>query len=121
MRFSDKTKLEAYEAQKAFDLWQFEQKDKDFDPLYDLCTIVRLAKTYNLIQERACNGQEGPRDEAREKSIERQVSGLAGRYGLAARFSGDPRGYCIKLCVTGKKKPVYNTWGGASEGYGVGK
>lgn len=80
--------------------------------------LVRIAKEYNSIQEKACNGELTARQTSREGNIEKEVTRIAHKYGMAVQFSGDPRGYCVKLHAP--TKDVYNTWGGAETGYGIG-
>lgn len=48
--------------------------------------------------------------------IQKAAQAIADHYGLEARVSGDPRGFCLYL--TGAGMPG-NTWGGDSYGYGV--
>lgn len=99
----------------------------------EVVSIVRMkAQRLNKIAERQCNGYPvfengrfmlgwdpvaAKKDEDREAKIEQELAALGNKYGLTFDTSGDPRGYVVKMKTpkTGK----YNTWGGASEGWGI--
>lgn len=42
-------------------------------------------------------------------------------FGITAKLTGDPRGYCLRLYGLRRPDgtPAYNTWGGAESGWGV--
>lgn len=80
--------------------------------------LVRLAKEYHKIQEHDCNGTKTPRMESRESNIETEIKTITTKFGLKVHFDGDPRGFCVKLHAP--KNDVWNTWGGADTGYGIG-
>lgn len=87
-----------------------------------LAPLLSLGKSYAKIQELWCNesmdDQRTKRVEKRETRLETEITTLAlalpGVTGV--RFTGDPRGYCVKLMLASKR---YNTWGGESEGWGI--
>ena len=78
--------------------------------------LMRYARTHGRLAETACNRELTPREEKQDGLTERHISELAATVGAAAKFSGDPRGYTVKLAW---KDGAHNTWGGASEGWGV--
>jgi len=78
--------------------------------------LIRLAIEYDKIQTRACNGESRPTDDDREKAIEERARKLLDGLGIAVKFGGDPRGFTMRLTL---KSGLYNTWGGAEEGWGV--
>lgn len=113
MRYGKKTRIEADKAARAFKLpetWGLES-------ITDMQEVVRLAKMHHTIQEHHCNGTCSPRNETKEANIEKKITGILAKYGLKARFDGDPRGYTVKILGPCK---TYNTWGGPEYGYGVG-
>jgi hypothetical protein len=107
---------------------------------YDAIRILRDASTLARLAEAQCNG-DWPCDngERKVKPCAECQSGYApsvllkgGRcpdcrtsarlrdrltaLGFSADFSGDPRGYVVKLHLP---SGAYNTWGGKESGYGV--
>lgn len=95
-------------------------QDSVFTPnmLDTIQRMVKLAKEYCTLQERRCNGELYKTIDARETSLERRILDIAVRFDLKVEFSGDPRGFCVKLHAP--SKDVYNTWGGKESGYGIG-
>lgn len=83
----------------------------------DMCEMIRLAETHNKIQEHGCNGTKTRRMEDQELVIQVLIESLAAKLGLRAEFTGDPRGYTVKLHAPNGK--LYNTWGGNTSGYGI--
>lgn len=51
-----------------------------------------------------------------DEKAQARIRSVVRKYGIEARFSGDPRGCCVKLVL---KSGAYNTWGGREAGYGV--
>lgn len=91
-----------------------------FDHQPNLCRLVKLAREHNALQVHNCNGTMTPRMESRERNIERDIQAIASQVlGLRVTFSGDPRGYTVKLHADPECN-FYNTWGGLEEGYGIG-
>jgi hypothetical protein len=80
--------------------------------------MVRYAKSLHKIAEHDCNGTMTTRMERQSENTEHKIQVIAKKYGLRATFDGDPRGYVVKL--HSPKSDVYNTWGGAESGYGIG-
>lgn len=88
--------------------------------------LIRWGRQLCRIQERQCNGHQtwdgrwdeeaAKRDEKREEGIQARVTKALAPYGITPNFSGDPRGYTLKLILPSGK---WNTWGGEEEGYGV--
>jgi hypothetical protein len=56
--------------------------------------------------------------EVLEKNLETRIGDIATKYGLKAEFTGDPRGYVVKLHTSDNS--VHNTAGGSEAGYGIG-
>jgi len=85
-----------------------------------LSLIHRHAVTYARIQESRCSEEMSERAtarlERREAQIERRIGHLAAYIGCGVKFTGDPRGYCVRLILPDGR---YNTWGGAEDGWGV--
>jgi len=94
--------------------------DADFE---DLGEVVKLARKHRVIQERWHSEEMGCDTkfalEERQANIESSIQMTVQRYGLRAKFSGDPRGFTVKLHTP--KGGVFNTLGGATEGYGIGR
>lgn len=59
--------------------------------------LVRLAGQYQAIQVARCNRDLTGREEGREVNIVKQVRELLLGSEIEPRFSGDPRGCCLKL------------------------
>lgn len=81
----------------------------------DAQAIHKDARRLTQLAENDCNRG---LDAAEDKEVtrrEKRIAELLTQYGLTANFSGDPRGYVVKIVgLPG------NTWGGDSEGFGVG-
>jgi hypothetical protein len=97
--------------------------------------LLRHACTHNRLMEEFCNGspaQSFPHISAKEvgklqqewddrierqkESVRKRVVEICGELGIRPNFSGDPRGYTVKLHLPSGR---YNTWGGQEEGWGV--
>lgn len=117
MRHGKTTILEASKFQSSY--YKAGTELNLYDHIEVIRDLVRLAKTYNRMQENACNYDQTEAEEKREKSLEKRISHLAKIIQLEATFSGDPRGFCVKLHKLDKS--LYNTWGGPQEGYGIGE
>jgi hypothetical protein len=89
-----------------------------FERLADVSLLARRCHRHNTRQEQACSyewacGDKWDRDEKRlEASILSLATSLPGIVGV--KFSGDPRGYTVKLLLTNGRS---NNWGGI--GWGV--
>lgn len=85
--------------------------------------IARLATTHARLQETACNRSltryECQREEQVETRIRDHVANLPGTDNgpITVKFSGDPRGFTVKLVVPGVTH-AGNTWGLGGE-FGV--
>ncbi len=75
--------------------------------------LLTLAKRHARLQETACNRQVAENHDAR---CEAAIAALCETIGCTVQFSGDPRGYTVKLHLPSGR---YNTWGGFESGYGV--
>lgn len=120
MRHGKDTKLQANKALSL--LYKLDHNMPEIpmiDKIVTLSDIVRLSKSYHTLQEKACNVELNTRDMTREKNIEREITELAAQLNLSVMFTGDPRGYCVKL-IANDVKGFYNTWGGQDDGYGIG-
>lgn len=89
------------------------------DRLGDVSLLARRVARYNTRQEQACSyewacGEKWDRDEERlEQSIRDLAKSLPGV--LDVVFSGDPRGYTVKLVLSSGRT---NCWG--QDGWGIG-
>lgn len=106
----------------------------------DALALIRIGRGVARWAVRACNG-EGHRvwgfrhgestrsapgwawdesdDAAKDKADARalaKLQAIADRYGATVKLGGDPRGYVVKLILASGR---HNTWGGASDGWGV--
>lgn len=80
--------------------------------------MIKIAKTYHTIQTHKCNGTSYSGMDTKEVNQAHNISEIAKRFGLTVEFTGDPRGFCVKL--HSPNGDVYNTWGGPTSGYGIG-
>ena len=85
--------------------------------------LVADARVLHRLAERECNDDRTPdvqaADEKKDEKYSRRVRETLKPFGVSVRFNGDPRGYPVKLFFTYHER-IYNTWGGAEEGYGIG-
>ncbi len=90
------------------------------DEILEICSLVaRHAATHRRLQEAQCNRELRPSEVRKERQIEERIRTLVGRLPplppldsgkrIAVEFSGDPRGYTVKLVVPGDRGG--NTWG----------
>lgn len=83
--------------------------------------LLRHAATHERIQESICSDElTEPQEQARsarEQLLEDRIRAIAESMSLTVEFSGDPRGFTVKLFGVG----THNTWGGAESGYGIGR
>lgn len=77
--------------------------------------LVRLARSYQRLQETACNRELTRREKTREANLERRIAEECKAIGLGVTFSGDPRGFVVKLQFP---DGASNTWG--QDGWGIG-
>lgn len=101
----------------------------------DALALIRIGRGVSRWAVKACNGEghwhydETTRrggwrwnetdDKAKEKADDRaraKLQAIADRYGAKVKLGGDPRGYVVKLILASGR---HNTWGGASDGWGV--
>jgi hypothetical protein len=86
------------------------------------CSLVaRHAATYQAIQEARCSVLMNDRQldwmERREQQIERRIVALVESLPhtdegpIRARFSGDPRGWCVQLVLPGSLAVHHEGWG----------
>lgn len=85
----------------------------------DALDLVRFAKAHGRIQEHACMDELSDAMKTEEKNLEETIREIANRNGLRPNFSGDPRGFTVKLHPI-KGESIGNTWGGDSMGWGIG-
>lgn len=120
MRHSKGTEREARDAVLAFKL----NETHGLEAFEIMGDIVNRAKRLHRIAERWCSeemsDETSTRLTATEKGLEESIRNDALRLGLTVSFSGDPRGFVVKLHGP-KGRHAWNTWGGESEGYGVGE
>lgn len=85
-------------------------------PLADIRLVLRYATTLTRLAEEECNRILTSREALTIQRLERRIATLAGCHDAKATFSGDPRGYVVKLILPSGR---YNTWGGKESGYGI--
>jgi hypothetical protein len=88
-------------------------------------SLVRAAKELGRIAERQCSEEmserEAARVERRERKLETLVRVRCDKLRIHATFSGDPRGFVVKLHFgPDPKRQPGNTWGGPETGWGIG-
>lgn len=77
--------------------------------------IHKYSRRLSVLAEIECNREVTERERREEERLQKRVNALLKPYDLRARFEGDPRGYVVKI-----QGLPGNTWGGDSEGFGVG-
>jgi hypothetical protein len=87
-----------------------------------LCSLIaRHAKTHRNYAEAACNRSLTPAEERKVDQIETRIRALVAQLEthdgqpVGVKFTGDPRGYTVKLVIPGAPG---TTWGGGGE-YGI--
>lgn len=105
---------------RAFDKTEYQIPNLyDHESIEALDELISLARAHHNLAEHECNGDLTKRQEKRCQAIEARVLKLSALFSLKADFSGDPRGYTVKLhAPTGT---MYNTFGGQESGYGIGE
>lgn len=77
--------------------------------------LLRAARTYQRLAETACNRELTPRESASVERLEKRLTQHARELGCGVTFSGDPRGYVVKLQLP---SGASNTLG--NDGWGIG-
>jgi hypothetical protein len=85
------------------------------------CELVKLARIIERVSIAECSDAD---ISERTRTIGRKASGaihqLCREYGIGEpTIGGDPRGYTVKLPLQCNGRPMGNTWGGDSEGWGI--
>lgn len=82
----------------------------------DAMALQKLGRRANKLAERACSDSSYSEEKqaAEEARIASKVDNILRPYGLTAKISSDPRGYCLKI-----QGLPGNTWGGDEEGFGI--
>jgi len=70
--------------------------------------LMRYAATYGRLQEQDCNVGLTEAERAKEQRIECQIQLLCREFKAIPKFSGDPRGNTVKICVP---DGYTNDWG----------
>ena len=78
--------------------------------------ILRNAATIQRIATAACNREMTHHMERQEAACRHRIINACKPWGIMPRFSGDPRGACVKLILPSGR---YNSWGGAEKGFCV--
>jgi signal transduction histidine kinase len=78
--------------------------------------IMRDAATHGRLAVEDCNRGLTESERKREGECEKRIAERAAFIGARCKFGGDPRGHTVKLLLRSNRG---NTWGGASEGWGV--
>lgn len=88
----------------------------------EVCSLIaRHAKTHHNYAETECNRELRPSERRKVEQIETRIRALVAQLEthdgqpVGVKFTGDPRGYTVKLVIPGAPG---NTWGGGGE-YGV--
>ena len=82
-------------------------------------SLVTMARNHRAICVIECNGETMPKDSQRKALLEASIRKIVKEFRLIALFGGDPRGFTVK--IHSPTRDVYNTWGGAESGYGIGE
>lgn len=82
----------------------------------DVRRLLRLAAGYHRLAVEACNRQLTEREMARQAKLRESLEAWGWDFGATICCDGDPRGYVVKIMLP---SGIYNTWGGAEEGWGV--
>lgn len=66
--------------------------------------LMKLAKQYQRLQEIACERALTKKESEKESRLEKKIEATANTFrhihpAVGVKFSGDPRGYCVKLVV----------------------
>lgn len=77
--------------------------------------LLSAARSYQRLAETACSRELTPREEIRVKHLESRMTQHARELGCGVTFSGDPRGYVVKLQLP---SGASNTLG--NDGWGIG-
>jgi hypothetical protein len=78
--------------------------------------ILRNAATIQRIATNACNGELRPGQEEQGEQAALRIIEACKPWGIKPKFSGDPRGACVKLLLPSGR---WNSFGGEKEGYCV--
>ena len=76
----------------------------------DVCELIRLSRRHARLQERACSQ---PVKEGFDVRCEESIRAVCGRIGVPVYFSGDPRGFTVKVKLP---SGLSNHWGGLTFG-----
>jgi hypothetical protein len=82
----------------------------------DARCILRNAETVQRFAVEACNRELSKSEILRDENAQARILATCAEAEIAVDFSGDPRGYVVKLHFP---SGAYNTWGGKEAGYGV--
>lgn len=90
-------------------------------PPPDVQELFALGRRAAALALKQCNDPRwSDKDEKAQTRCEKRANEIVEPYGLRAEVQGDPRGYCLKLFSTDKRKPLRgNTFGGDESGYGI--
>lgn len=80
----------------------------------DCFKLWGAARSLHTLAEVDCNRGLTDAEGARVVKLEGRVSDILARWGLSARFNGDPRGFSVYVNGLGAS----NSWGG--DGWGIG-
>jgi hypothetical protein len=78
--------------------------------------LRRLAIPLARLSVVSCNGEQSAAQVRQEVRLEARFREVCESIGCGARFTGDPRGFTARILFP---DGAANTWGGASEGWGV--
>ena len=94
---------------------------EEFDNSYitqEACIrLLSLAKSHQRIEVMRCNVGDTDYLMKRQRALRSSMTKVGNTINATLKFGGDPRGFTVKVMMP--KTKLYNSWGGAEEGYGV--
>lgn len=82
--------------------------------------LCALASWHHRTQEHRCERELTETEEARETKLEKEIAEIVRLIDAGVNFTGDPRGFTVKLRIKRSDgTPRGNTLGGDEEGWGV--
>lgn len=79
--------------------------------------LLSLAKAHQLVAVERCNVGDSDYLMKRQEWLRKAMIKIANPINATLKFGGDPRGSTVRVMMP--KTKLYNSWGGAEEGYGV--
>ena len=79
--------------------------------------LLRRAKQHQFVSEQRCNVGDTDYLMKRQQALRQSMIKVGNTINATLKFGGDPRGFTVKVML--QKTRLFNSWGGAEEGYGV--